>query len=89
MRHHAKILRPKFDAVQWRLEQDLGGRNMGNWSRPEGGYFVSFNAIPGTAAEIVRLAGEAGVKLTPAGSTFPYGIDSADFIGRTMIFATN
>ena len=51
---------------------------MGNWSRPEGGYFVSFNALPGTAAEIVRLAGEAGVKLTPAGATFPYRIDSAN-----------
>ena len=78
MRRHAKILRPKFDAVQWRLEQDLGGRNMGSWSRPEGGYFVSFNALPGTASEIIKLAGEAGVKLTPAGATFPYRIDSVD-----------
>ena len=51
---------------------------MGSWHNPEGGYFVSFDSIPGLATEIIRLAGEAGVKLTPAGATFPYGKDPDD-----------
>ena len=51
---------------------------MGTWCNPEGGYFVSFDALPGLAREIVRLTGEAGVKLTPAGTTFPYARDPND-----------
>jgi DNA-binding transcriptional MocR family regulator len=51
---------------------------MGTWTRPRGGYFVSFDAHPGLAREIIRLAGEAGVKLTPAGAPFPYGRDPED-----------
>ena len=48
---------------------------MGSWTTPQGGYFVSFDALPGLASEIVALAGNVGVKLTPAGATFPYGKD--------------
>ncbi len=78
MQKHAEILRPKFEMVQKHLESGLAGKAMGNWCKPEGGYFVSFDANPGLAKEIIRLSGEAGVKLTPAGSTFPYGQDPGD-----------
>ena len=75
---HAEITRPKFELVLNKLEESFSGLEMGTWIRPEGGYFVSFDSLPGHAKEIVRLAGEAGVKLTPAGSTFPYGVDPED-----------
>ena len=78
MQKHAEILRPKFEMVQKHLESGLAGKAMGNWCNPEGGYFVSFDANPGLAKEIIRLSGEAGVKLTPAGATFPYGQDPED-----------
>ncbi len=78
MSKHAKILRPKFAMVQKHLEEGLGERGMGSWHNPKGGYFISFDSIPGLATEIVFLAGEAGVKLTPAGATFPYGKDPDD-----------
>ena len=75
---HAEITRPKFELVLNKLEESFSGLEMGTWIRPEGGYFVSFDSLPGHAKEIVSLAGEAGVKLTPAGSTFPYGVDPED-----------
>ena len=75
---HAALLRPRFAAVLDTLERELAGTGMGSWSRPRGGYFVSFDTRPGLAKEVVRLAAEAGVKLTPAGATFPYGKDPAD-----------
>ena len=78
MLRHAEITRPKFELVLDKLEESFSGLEMGTWIRPEGGYFMSFDSLPGHAKEIVRLAGEAGVKLTPAGSTFPYGVDPED-----------
>ena len=78
MLRHAEIMQPKFELVLNKLEESFSGLEMGTWIRPEGGYFVSFDSLPGHAKEIVRLAGEAGVKLTPAGSTFPYGVDPED-----------
>ena len=78
MLRHAEITRPKFELVLDKLEESFSGLEMGTWIRPEGGYFVSFDSLTGHAKEIVRLAGEAGVKLTPAGSTFPYGVDPED-----------
>ena len=75
---HAELLRPRFAAVLDTLERELAGTGMGSWSRPQGGYFVSFDTRPGLAKEVVRLAAEADVKLTPAGATFPYGKDPAD-----------
>ena len=74
----AAILAPKFEAVLDRLERGLGGRGVGEWTRPRGGYFISFDTLPGLAREIVRMAGEAGVKLTPAGAAYPYGRDEED-----------
>ena len=78
MRRHAAILRPKFERVLRHLDDGLAGDGVGSWSQPRGGYFLSFDAPPGTAAAIVELAGRAGVKLTPAGATFPYGRDPDD-----------
>jgi len=78
MQKHAEITRPKFELVLQKLEESFRDQEMGSWISPEGGYFVSFDSLPGHAKEIVRLAGEAGVKMTPAGSTFPYGTDSED-----------
>jgi len=72
MKKHAAILKPKFDAVQNALEAELGGKNIARWSRPAGGYFVSVDMMEGCAGPVVQMAAEAGVKLTPAGSTFPY-----------------
>ena len=76
MRGHAAIVRPKFERVLRFLDEGLTGS--ADWTRPRGGYFISLDVTPGTAREVVRLAGEAGVKLTPAGATFPYGRDPDD-----------
>jgi aspartate/methionine/tyrosine aminotransferase len=78
MSAHAAILRPKFDAVQHILDRELGELGIASWSRPAGGYFVSFDAPEGCAAMVIRMAAEAGVKLTPAGSTYPLRKDPAD-----------
>ncbi|MCY4600722.1 MAG: aminotransferase [Acidobacteria bacterium] len=76
MRAHAAIVRPRFERVLRYLDEGLTGS--ADWTRPRGGYFISVDVMPGTAGEVVRLAGEAGVKLTPAGATFPYKRDPAD-----------
>ena len=75
MLKHAAILKPKFDAVQQVLVNGLGGKNIASWSKPEGGYFVSVDMLEGCAGPVVQMAADAGVKLTPAGSTFPYMTD--------------
>jgi DNA-binding transcriptional MocR family regulator len=72
MKKHAAILKPKFDAVQNALETELRGKNIAVWSKPNGGYFVCVDTLEGCAGPVVQMAAEAGVKLTPAGSTFPY-----------------
>ena len=78
MKKHAAIIKPRFDAVLKHLHESLDDAGMGDWTTPQGGYFVSFNSLPGLAREIVKLAADVGVKLTPAGATFPYGNDPAD-----------
>ena len=78
MDRHASLLRPKFACVRRRLEEGLGNLGMGRWTDPAGGYFVSFWTRPGLAKETVRLAAEAGVRLTPAGAAFPCGADPED-----------
>jgi DNA-binding transcriptional MocR family regulator len=78
MRKHADILRPKFEIVEDILEKELGGLNVGTWTKPCGGYFISFDSLPGCAKAIVSYAKKAGVKMTPAGASFPYGIDPED-----------
>lgn len=78
MKKHAAILKPKFAAVETVLEKELKEKNIATWSRPQGGYFVSIDTMKGCAAEVIRKAAEAGVKLTPAGSTYPYKNDPLD-----------
>ena len=78
MESHAAILKPKFEAVQIALEKELAGKSIADWSRPGGGYFVSIDTLEGCAAAVVQMAAEAGVKLTPAGSTYPYLKDPLD-----------
>ncbi len=78
MARHAAILRPKFEAALKILDERLSGTGCCCFNHPRGGYFISLFVIPGTAAEVVRLAGEAGVQLTPAGNPYPYGKDPED-----------
>lgn len=78
MQKHAELLRPKFEAVTRVFERELGGSGLAKWTKPRGGYFVSLDTLDGCAREVVRLADEAGVKLTPAGATFPRGTDPRD-----------
>lgn len=78
MKKHADILRPKFETVLSVMEKELGGLEIGSWIRPRGGYFISFDALEGCAKAIVAKAKEAGVVMTEAGATFPYGKDPKD-----------
>lgn len=78
MARHAQILRPKFEAVQTGLAEALGNRGIATWTQPTGGYFVSLDVKPGLASTVVQLAKDAGLSLTPAGATFPYGNDPDD-----------
>ncbi len=78
MRKHAEFLRPKFDAVLDIFEKELGGTGVGSWQKPMGGYFISFDAMEGCAKAIVTKCKDAGVTLTGAGATYPYGIDPKD-----------
>ncbi len=78
MKKHADIIRPKFEATLDILEKELGGLGIGEWTKPLGGYFISFDAMEGCAKAIVARCKEAGVVLTGAGATFPYGIDPKD-----------
>lgn len=78
MKKHADIMRPKFEAVLDVLDKELTGLGIGEWTRPLGGYFISFDAMEGCAKEIVAKCKEAGVVLTGAGATFPYGKDPKD-----------
>ncbi len=78
MLRHREIIAPKFDKVLSILTDRLGGTGVGHWTTPTGGYFISLDVLPGTASRVVALAKEAGIALTPAGSTFPYGKDPAD-----------
>ncbi len=78
MARHRAIIAPKFDEVDRILNERLGGLDVATWTRPTGGYFVSLDVLDGCAARTVQLAKEAGIALTPAGSSFPYGDDPRD-----------
>lgn len=78
MKKHAEILRPKFETVLNCLDEELTGLEIGTWIRPRGGYFISFDSMEGCAKAIVAKAKEAGLIMTPAGATFPYGNDPKD-----------
>lgn len=78
MKKHAAIIRPKFEAVLEVLDRELSGLEIGSWIKPNGGYFISFDALEGCAKEIVSKCKEAGVVLTGAGATYPYKKDPKD-----------
>ena len=84
MERHRALIAPKFAAVEEAFAARLDGFDVARWSRPLGGYFVTLDVTDGTAAQVVRLAGEAGIALTPAGATHPYGRDPHD---RTLRIA--
>ena len=78
MKKHAAILRPKFEMVENILDEELTSCGIAEWTKPLGGYFISLNVYPGCAKRTVKLCADAGVKLTEAGATFPYGKDPKD-----------
>ncbi|MCZ6503848.1 MAG: aminotransferase [Gammaproteobacteria bacterium] len=75
MHKHRTLLHPKFEMVQDKLQTAVGGKEIAEWTSPDGGYFISLDTLPGIASVVVELAASAGVKLTPAGATYPYGLD--------------
>ena len=78
MKKHAELLRPKFAAVLDALESEIAGLEIGTWIKPRGGYFISFDSMPGCAKAIVSMCKDLGVVMTGAGATFPYGKDPKD-----------
>ena len=78
MKKHAAIIRPKFEAVLKIFDEELAGLGIGSWTDPNGGYFISFDAMEGCAKEVVKMCKEAGVVLTGAGATYPYKNDPKD-----------
>ena len=78
MKKHAELLRPKFAAVLDALESEIAGLEIGTWIKPRGGYFISFDSMPGCAKAIVAMCKDLGVVMTGAGATFPYGKDPKD-----------
>ena len=77
-RRQAAIIAPKFDVVLKAFDRELSGKGIADWNNPNGGYFISLNVMEGCAKRTVELCREAGVVLTPAGATFPYGKDPKD-----------
>ncbi len=78
MQRHAAILGPKFRAVTDALDREIAPLGIAHWTHPKGGYFVSLDALPGTARRTLQLCKEAGVTMTGAGAAFPYGKDPQD-----------
>ncbi len=78
MKLHGQVLAPKFQMVLKMLEEEIAPWGFGRWNKPTGGYFVSMNTMPGTAKRALALCAEAGVTMTDAGATYPYGIDPQD-----------
>jgi DNA-binding transcriptional MocR family regulator len=78
MKKHAQVLRPRFDAVLDAFETELKDLGVGSWVKPDGGYFITYTTLDGCARRVVSLCKEAGVVLTNAGATHPYGRDPRD-----------
>jgi DNA-binding transcriptional MocR family regulator len=78
MKHHAQILKPKFEVVLNTLEKELADKKIASWNIPRGGYFISLDVTAASALRVGGLCKEAGLRLTPVGATYPYGIDPYD-----------
>jgi len=78
MKRHAEVMAPKFQVVLEVLDREIAPLGFAQWNKPKGGYFVSLNTMPGTAKRALALCKEAGVVMTDAGATYPYGIDPQD-----------
>ncbi len=78
MKKHAEVIRPKFDAVIDELESTIGDSGLAHWNKPNGGYFISLYVLDGCAKRVEKLCADVGLKLTPAGASFPYGKDPND-----------
>src|SRR5262249_5880628 len=78
MEGHRQILAPKFSKVTETFSEVLGNHRVATWTQPKGGYFISLDVPEGCAKHVVKLAKEAGIDLTPAGATYPYGKDPQD-----------
>lgn len=78
MKKHGTLLRPKFEMIDTILTEQLDGLEIADWTKPRGGYFISLDTLENCAKRTVELCDRAGVKLTPAGATYPYGIDPKD-----------
>ena len=78
MEKHRALIKPRFDLVLGMLDREIAGLGIAEWTRPNGGYFFSLNVLPGCAKRVVALCREAGVVLTGAGASFPYGVDPQD-----------
>ncbi len=78
MKKHAAIIRPKFEAVLDTLDRELGNLDIATWTKPNGGYFIGFDTMDGCAKKVIAMCKEAGVVMTPAGATYPYGKDPHD-----------
>lgn len=89
MKKHRNIIKPKFDIVDKILHENLDGWNVAKWIKPKGGYFINIELSPNLASRTWQLCKEAGVRITPAGSMFPYGIDKRDsFLRLAPTFPT-
>ena len=78
MMRQASLIRPKFEVVLEKLDAELGGLGIASWQKPKGGYFIALDTMDGCAKKVVSLCKEAGVALTNAGATHPYGKDPHD-----------
>jgi DNA-binding transcriptional MocR family regulator len=82
MMKHAAIIRPKFEMLLEQFDKELAGLGVGTWTKPNGGYFITYKANEGCAKEIVKMAKEAGVTMTGAGAPYPYKNDPMDSVIR-------
>ena len=78
MKKHRDILSPRFELVDKKFNEQLADLGIASWLKPRGGYFVSIDIYPGTAKKVEKMCKDAGLVITSAGATYPYGYDPKD-----------